>query len=132
MGLAWVQQLEGQPLATLSLSAVQSDRQRWFELAAKCLSHLTALQTNRWALQASIFWHRMRQLQDENLTVYVKVESANRGGLLVKYGPYDGFIPVSQFGPVSACFSMQAATNKTSDNVIRINMAHNCSPYCSG
>lgn len=53
-------------------------------------------------MQASVFWQRMRQLQDENLTVYVKVESANRGGLLVKYGPYDGFIPVSQFGPVSA------------------------------
>lgn len=54
-------------------------------------------------MQATVFWQRMRQLQDENLTVYVKVESANRGGLLVKYGPYDGFIPVSQFGPVSTC-----------------------------
>ncbi len=44
----------------------------------------------------------MRQLQEENMTVQVKVESANRGGLLVKYGPYEGFVPVSQFGPVSA------------------------------
>jgi ribosomal protein S1 len=43
----------------------------------------------------------MTQLQEENMTVNVKVESANRGGLLVKYGPYEGFIPVSQFGPVS-------------------------------
>jgi small subunit ribosomal protein S1 len=44
----------------------------------------------------------MRQHQEENMTVQVKVESANRGGLLVKYGPYEGFIPVSHFGPVSA------------------------------
>ncbi len=53
-------------------------------------------------LQASVFWQRMRQMQEENMTVHVKVESANRGGLLVKYGPYEGFTPVSQFGPVSA------------------------------
>lgn len=52
-------------------------------------------------LQASVFWQRMRQMQEENMTVQVKVESANRGGLLVKYGPYEGFVPVSQFGPVS-------------------------------
>lgn len=52
--------------------------------------------------QATVFWMRMRQLQEENLTVHVTVDSANRGGLLVKYGPYDGFVPVSQFGPVSA------------------------------
>ncbi|KAG1660279.1 hypothetical protein FOA52_006746 [Chlamydomonas sp. UWO 241] len=49
--------------------------------------------------EASVFWNRLRQLQDENMTVTVKVDSANRGGLLVKYGPYDGFVPVSQFGP---------------------------------
>jgi small subunit ribosomal protein S1 len=41
----------------------------------------------------------MRQLQEEAQTVLVKVESANRGGLVVKYGPYEGFVPVSQFGP---------------------------------
>ena len=52
-------------------------------------------------LQASVFWQRMRQLQEENQTVQVKVEGANRGGLMVKYGPYEGFVPVSQFGPVS-------------------------------
>jgi len=50
------------------------------------------------ANEASVFWARLRQLQDENMTVTVKVDSANRGGLLVKYGPYDGFVPVSQFG----------------------------------
>lgn len=48
----------------------------------------------------------MRQLQEENMTVNVKVESANRGGLLVKYGPYEGFTPVSQFGPVSEVCTM--------------------------
>jgi hypothetical protein len=51
-------------------------------------------------VQVSVFWARIRQLQEEDMTVYVKVDSANKGGLLVKYGPYDGFIPVSQFGPV--------------------------------
>ncbi|KAG1679620.1 hypothetical protein FOA52_006137 [Chlamydomonas sp. UWO 241] len=51
------------------------------------------------ANEATVFWLRMRQLQEENLTVHVTVDSANRGGLLVKYGPYDGFVPVSQFGP---------------------------------
>lgn len=48
-----------------------------------------------------MFWERIRQLQAEDVTVFVKVDSANKGGLLVKYGPYDGFVPVSQFGSVS-------------------------------
>jgi small subunit ribosomal protein S1 len=43
----------------------------------------------------------MKQLQEESMVVNVRVESANRGGLLVKYGPYEGFVPVSQIGPVS-------------------------------
>lgn len=50
------------------------------------------------AVEVSVFWHRIRQLQEEDVTVHVKVDSANKGGLLVKYGPYDGFVPVSQFG----------------------------------
>mmetsp|Transcript_17096 Transcript_17096/g.42846 ORF Transcript_17096/g.42846 Transcript_17096/m.42846 type:complete len:435 (-) Transcript_17096:959-2263(-) len=50
------------------------------------------------AMEATVFWHRIRQLQEEDVTVYVKVDSANKGGLLVRYGPYDGFVPVSQFG----------------------------------
>ncbi len=45
-------------------------------------------------------WTRMQQLMQEEVTVRVKVESANRGGLLVKYGPFDGFVPVGQFGQV--------------------------------
>ncbi|KAF5830247.1 plastid ribosomal protein S1 [Dunaliella salina] len=52
------------------------------------------------AMEATIFWERIRQLQSEDVTVFVKVDSANKGGLLVKYGPYDGFVPVSQFGSV--------------------------------
>eukprot|EP00798_Chlamydomonas_sp_ICE-L_P004537 gene4537-14706_t len=51
------------------------------------------------AMEATVFWQRIRQLQEEDLTVNCMIESANRGGLLVKYGPYEGFIPVSQFGP---------------------------------
>ncbi|GAX80819.1 hypothetical protein CEUSTIGMA_g8254.t1 [Chlamydomonas eustigma] len=60
------------------------------------------------ANEASVFWQRMRQQQEENMTVQVKIESANRGGLLVKYGPYEGFIPVSQFGPQINPESMEA------------------------
>lgn len=52
-------------------------------------------------MQATVFWQRIRQLQEEDITVHVTVESANKGGMLVKYGVYDGFVPVSQFGPVS-------------------------------
>ncbi len=51
-------------------------------------------------LQATTFWARIRQLQEEDISVAVTVESVNKGGMLVKFGIYDGFIPVSQFGPV--------------------------------
>eukprot|EP00798_Chlamydomonas_sp_ICE-L_P009722 gene9722-7593_t len=51
------------------------------------------------AMEATVFWQRIRQLQEEDVSVNCTVESANKGGLLVKYGPYEGFIPVSQFGP---------------------------------
>jgi hypothetical protein len=51
--------------------------------------------------QATTFWQRIRQLQEEDVAVTVRVESVNKGGMLVKFGIYDGFIPVSQFGPVS-------------------------------
>ena len=50
--------------------------------------------------QNPVFWQRKRQLKDEDVTVNVTVESANKGGLLVNYGQYEGFVPVSQFGPV--------------------------------
>ncbi|KAG2432585.1 hypothetical protein HXX76_008929 [Chlamydomonas incerta] len=51
------------------------------------------------AMEATTFWQRIRQLQEEDITVTVSVESVNKGGMLVKFGIYDGFIPVSQFGP---------------------------------
>lgn len=41
----------------------------------------------------------------------VLVESANKGGLLVKYGIYDGFVPVSQFGSVSDAANGNGAGN---------------------
>ncbi len=49
-----------------------------------------------------MFWQRVRQLHEEEAIVTVRVDSVNRGGLLVRYGPYDGFVPNSQFGPVSS------------------------------
>lgn len=70
------------------------------------------------APQATIFWERIRQLQQEDLTVSVKVDSANKGGLLVKYGPYDGFVPVSQFGSVGGCTHCAR----------RVRRAHPCAP----
>jgi len=66
------------------------------------LTH-THTHTHNTHTQASVFWERIRQLQAEDVVVFVKVDSANKGGLLVKYGPYDGFVPVSQFGNVSFC-----------------------------
>ena len=50
-------------------------------------------------MQAS--WQRLRALQDGDETVHVRVEGFNRGGLCVKCGAFDGFVPNSQFGPVS-------------------------------
>lgn len=52
--------------------------------------------------QAAAFWARIRQLQVEDVTVTVTVTEATRGGLIVKYGPYDGFVPIKQFGSVRA------------------------------
>ncbi|GFR50816.1 hypothetical protein Agub_g13091 [Astrephomene gubernaculifera] len=51
------------------------------------------------AIEAGVFWDRIRVLQAEDIPVTVTVESVNKGGMLVKFGMYDGFIPVSQFGP---------------------------------
>jgi small subunit ribosomal protein S1 len=51
------------------------------------------------SLECALYWQRIRQMQEEDVSVMVKVESANKGGLLVMYGSYEGFIPVSQFGP---------------------------------
>ncbi|PNH05145.1 30S ribosomal protein S1 A [Tetrabaena socialis] len=59
------------------------------------------------AMEATTFWARIRQLQDEDNTVSVTVESVNKGGMLVKFGIYDGFIPVSQFGPAITSENME-------------------------
>lgn len=64
--------------------------------------------------QATTFWQRIRQLQEEDITVTVSVESVNKGGMLVKFGIYDGFIPVSQFGPVSPAASEAACCSSSS------------------
>lgn len=50
------------------------------------------------AIEAEVFWARIRQLQQEDVAMYVKVVSSNRGGLMVQYQHVDGFIPVSHFG----------------------------------
>ncbi|EFJ43709.1 plastid/chloroplast ribosomal protein S1 [Volvox carteri f. nagariensis] len=60
------------------------------------------------AMEATTFWTRIRQLQEEDITVSVTVESVNKGGMLVKFGIYDGFIPVSQFGPSITADSMES------------------------
>lgn len=60
------------------------------------------------AMEATVFWQRIRQLQEEDITVHVTVESANKGGMLVKYGVYDGFVPVSQFGPSITVDNMES------------------------
>lgn len=60
------------------------------------------------AVEAGVFWQRIRQLHEEEHTVSVTVESANRGGLLVRYGPYEGFVPVSQFGPMINVDNMES------------------------
>jgi ribosomal protein S1 len=51
-------------------------------------------------LQAEVFWARIRQLQEEDVAMFVKVISCNRGGLMVQYHHVEGFIPVSHFGQV--------------------------------
>lgn len=63
--------------------------------------------------EATVFWQRVRQLQEEDITVSVMVESANKGGLLVKYGIYDGFVPVSQFGSDLSIERMDASIGQT-------------------
>lgn len=53
------------------------------------------------ALQAQTFWHRIRQMQENDCPVYVTVTAATRGGLLVQYQHLEGFIPASHIGQVS-------------------------------
>jgi hypothetical protein len=53
--------------------------------------------------QAEVWWERTRQLQLNNVPVFVSVQAATKGGLVVQYEHIKGFIPVSQLGPVSHC-----------------------------
>lgn len=39
------------------------------------------------------------------------MESVNKGGMLVKYGIYEGFVPVSHFGPVSRSAPLDSNSN---------------------
>lgn len=57
--------------------------------------------------QAAVFWTRVRQLQEEDFSVNVTVIGVTKGGLLVKYGPVEGFVPMKQFGTVSESSSSQ-------------------------
>lgn len=47
-------------------------------------------------LELSVAWQRVRQLQEEDVTVMGKVLSLNRGGLLVNVEHIKGFVPTSQ------------------------------------
>jgi ribosomal protein S1 len=53
-------------------------------------------------LQAETFWHRIKQMQQDDVPVYVTVTAATRGGLLVQYNHLEGFIPASHLGQVRA------------------------------
>jgi ribosomal protein S1 len=53
-------------------------------------------------LQAATFWHRIKQMQQDDVPVYVTVTAATRGGLLVQYNHLEGFIPASHLGQVRA------------------------------
>lgn len=64
------------------------------------------------AMEASVLWHRIRQMQEEDIVIKVKVDSANKGGLLVTYGPYEGFMPLSQFGQEITVENMEEMVGK--------------------
>ena len=53
------------------------------------------------SLQSDVLWTRVRQLQEEDVTVFVTVTDFNNGGLTVDYMGIEGFIPIQQFGNVS-------------------------------
>lgn len=50
------------------------------------------------AIEAQVFWTRLRQLQAEDVAMTVRVTAANRGGLLCQFHHIEGFIPSSHFG----------------------------------
>ncbi len=44
-------------------------------------------------------WLTLTEVHDKKTSIKVKVVDANKGGLLIKYGQVDGFLPVSQLAP---------------------------------
>lgn len=56
------------------------------ELSLRCASHQKA-------------WSKLEKLAEDKQTVTAKVVGANKGGLLVRYGKIQGFMPVSQLKP---------------------------------
>jgi ribosomal protein S1 len=76
-------------------------------------------------------WHRMQQMRAEGHTVRVKVASANRGGLLVQYGVFDGFLPVGQFGPVSCASKGQVGALKMTTASHQQHTALHLRMYCA-
>jgi hypothetical protein len=49
-----------------------------------------------------VFWTRIKQMQQNNVPVFVTVAAATKGGLVVQYQHLEGFIPNSHLGQVSA------------------------------
>jgi hypothetical protein len=72
-------------------------------------------------LQAQTFWHRIRQMQENDVPVYVTVTAATRGGLLVQYNHLEGFIPASHLGQVGRFELHSLSFNSTSRAVLQSN-----------
>lgn len=68
-------------------------------------------------LQYSVAWQRVRQLQEEDVTVMGKVLSLNRGGLLVDVEHIKGFVPTSQLGYVSRSLPLWLDTSLTAKRI---------------
>lgn len=52
-------------------------------------------------LEYAVAWQRVRQLQEEDVVVYGKVVSVNRGGLMVEVEHLRGFVPTSHLSAKS-------------------------------
>lgn len=52
-------------------------------------------------LQESICWQRVKQMQEEDVTVNGKVVQINKGGVMVEVEHLRGFVPMSQIQNVS-------------------------------
>ena len=54
-------------------------------------------------MQFAVAWQRVRQLQEEDVTLDATVVGVNRGGLLVDVANLRGFIPTSHVSVVRHC-----------------------------